>query len=59
MRRKNREDKSKSDYVRPKKKRRYPTRKNVKDSLRDWESADWEKFGSDTIEGNNDARNDD
>ena len=58
MRRKKRDDKTKSDYIRPKKKRQYPTRKKVKDTLRDWESADWENLTSDKLEGNNDARND-
>ena len=58
MRRKKDESKPKSDALRPKKKRQYPTRKRVKDTLRDWESSDWETLTSDKIEGNNDARND-
>jgi len=59
MRRKNRDDKPKSDAIRPKKKRQYPTRQKAKDTLRDWESTDWENLMSDNIEGNINARNDD
>lgn len=58
MRRKKQGDKPKSDYIRPKKKIQYPTRKSVKDTLREWESSDWENLTSDKLEGNNDARND-
>ena len=58
MRRKQRDKKLKSDAIRPKKKSQYPTRQKSKDTLRDWESSDWETLTSDKIEGNNDARND-
>jgi len=58
MRRKQKDNKIKSDYIRPKKKRQYPTRQKAKDTLRDWESTDWENLTSDSIEGNINARDD-
>ena len=58
MRRKQRDKKIKSDQLRPKKKRQYPTRKRAKDTLRNWESTDWEDLTSDNIEGIFDARDD-
>ncbi len=58
MRRKQRDKKIKSDQVRPKKKRQYPTRQRAKDTLRNWESTDWEDLTSDNIEGTFDARDD-
>ena len=57
MRRRNK-DKIKSDQLRPKKKRQYPTRQRAKDTLRNWESTDWEDLTSDNIEGTFDARDD-
>ena len=57
MRRRNK-DKIKSDLLRHKKKRQYPTRKKAKDTLRNWESTDWEDLTSDNIEGTFDARDD-
>lgn len=58
MRRKKGVKKVEADPVRPKKRKGYPNRKQVKDTLREWEFADWENLTSDKIEGNNDARND-
>ena len=58
MRRKRRDTKPKADTIRPKKKKQYPTRGDAKDTLRNWESSDWENLTSDKIEGNNDARDD-
>ena len=57
MRRRNK-DRIKSDQLRPKKKRQYPTRQKAKDTLRNWESTDWEDLTSDNIEGKFDARDD-
>ena len=57
MRRRNK-DRIKSDQLRPKKKRQYPTRQRAKDTLRNWESTDWEDLTSDNIEGKFDARDD-
>ena len=58
MRRKQKDKKIKSDQVRPKKKREYPTRQKTKDTLRNWESTDWEDLTSDNIEGKFNARDD-
>jgi len=56
MRRKYKE--TKQDQIKTKKKRQYPTRKKAKDTLRNWESKDWEDLTSDNIQGTFDARDD-